>query len=156
MSRQILNKIGFLSGVVLVLLMLAGCRGSQAQSNEAQAAPVPLSIDCHLAYRSSVTVGIEREETISFSATDDSQTVTFPQLQFQAQYWAGAEQWAERALKVSILPAEGGNELAAQLYQMSKTEALRNQFVGDHGFTGLHYVYHPTSGAELQYWCVAK
>src|SRR5688572_11162626 len=124
MSKQILNKGRFLPGVILALLVLAGCGGSQVQSNEAQTTPVPLSIDCHLAYRSSVTVGIEREETVSFSARDDSQTVAFPQLQFQAQYWAGAEQWAERALKVSILPAEGGNELAAQLYQLSKTEPL--------------------------------
>src|SRR5262245_20784397 len=98
MSKQILNKNGFLVGVVLALLLLAGCRGSQAQSNEAQTTPVPLGIDCHLAYRSSVTVGIEREETVSFSTTDDNQTVVFPQLQFQAQYWASAEQWTERAL----------------------------------------------------------
>ena len=83
MSKQILNKSGFLSGLVLVLLMLGGCRGTQAQSNEAQTTPVPLSIDCHLAYRSSVTVGIEREETVSFSATDDSQTVAFPNSNFR-------------------------------------------------------------------------
>jgi hypothetical protein len=149
MSKQILNKSWFLAGLVPVLLILGSCSGTQTT-------PVPLNIDCHLAYRSSVTMGIEREETLSFSATDDSQTVAFSQLQFQAQYWAGAEQWAERALKVSVLPAESSNELAAQLYQLSKTEPLRNQFVGDHGFTGLHYIYHPTSGAELQYWCVAK
>lgn len=23
----------------------------------------------------------------------------------------------------------------------------------DHGFTGLHFVYEPTKGSELQYWC---
>lgn len=156
MSKQILNRPWLLAWLGLILLVLIGCNETQAQATDTPAASVPLSIDCHLAYRSSVTIGIEREETVSFSATDDSQKVTFSQLQFQAQYWAGAEQWAERALKVSILPAEGSNELAAQLYQLSKTETLRNQFVGDHGFTGLHYVYHPTSGAELQYWCVAK
>ena len=32
----------------------------------------------------------------------------------------------------------------------------RAQFSGDHGFTGLSYVYHPTSGAELQFTCKAR
>lgn len=156
MSKRISNKSWLLAGLGLAWFMLVSCQGTQAQSNQTQTTVVPLSIDCHLAYRSSVTVGIEREETLSFAAATDSQTVTFSQLQFQAQYWAGVEPWEERALKVSALPAEGNSELAAQLYQFSKTETLRNQFVGDHGFTGLHYVYHPTSGAELQYWCIAN
>jgi len=156
MSKQFLNKSWFLAGLVLVLLVLVSCNGTPAQSNEAQTMLVPPGIDCHLAYRSSVTVGIEREEIVTFSIKDEARTVTFPQLQFQAQYWGGVEKWEEYALRISILPAEGSNELVAQLYQFSKTEALQNQFVGDHGFTGLHYTYHPTSGAELQYWCVAK
>jgi hypothetical protein len=109
-----------------------------------------------VAYRSSVTVGIEREETLTFSANDDTQTLTFPQLKFQAQYGAGIEPWAERSLRISITPTDREAELTAQLYQISKTEALQNQFIGGHGFTGLHYVYHPDSGAELQYWCVVQ
>lgn len=44
----------------------------------------------------------------------------------------------------------------AQLYQMPRTEPIRNQFVGDHGFTGLNYVYHPTTRAEMQYLCLAR
>ena len=156
MRKRTLIQPWLLPGLAFLLLTLAACQQTQAQSHEAQATPVPLAIDCHLAYRSSVTVGIEREETVSFTASDANETVSFPQLKFQAQYSAGQESWAERALRLSVTPAESSNELTAQLYQLSKTDPLRNQFVGDHGFTGLHYVYHPTSGAELQYWCIAK
>lgn len=154
MRKQPLNNAWLLLG--LVWLTLAACSQTQAQSNQAQATPIPLSLECYVAYRSSVTVGIEREETLTFSAADDTQVLTFSQLKFQAQYGAGAEPWAERSLRVSITPTDREAELTAQLYQISKTEALQNQFIGGHGFTGLHYVYHPDSGAELQYWCVAQ
>src|SRR5262245_3335626 len=116
--------------LALILLTLAGCNWTQTQANQTQDTPVPVSIDCHLAYRSSVTVGIEREETLSFSTGDDTQTVTFPQLKFQAKFWAGASPPGERALRVSVSPSAGDAELVAQLYQLSQTEALQNQFVG--------------------------
>jgi hypothetical protein len=156
MSKQHLIKGWLFLLLCLGLLSLASCSWARAKINDPQAAPVSLSLDCHIAYRSSVTVGIEREETISFAAANTNQTIAFPELEFYAQYWAGLEEWEERGLKVSVSAVNTDEELAAQLYQISKTEALRNQFEGGHGFTGLNYIYHPTSRAEVQYWCVAN
>jgi hypothetical protein len=43
-----------------------------------------------------------------------------------------------------------------QLYQFIPEAELRDQFAGGHGFTGLTYVHHPTSSAELQYFCQSR
>lgn len=41
-----------------------------------------------------------------------------------------------------------------KLWQMgSGRVSVRNQFVGDHGFTGLNYLYHPTTNQRFQYVC---
>jgi hypothetical protein len=39
---------------------------------------------------------------------------------------------------------------------MFQSKGLVNQFIGGHGFTGLVYVYHPSSDAELQYFCETR
>lgn len=46
-----------------------------------------------------------------------------------------------------------GAPLFSALYQYGDGGGLRQNFVGGHGFTGLHYVYH--GGAMLQFWCQA-
>jgi hypothetical protein len=51
--------------------------------------------------------------------------------------------------------AANGAELARGLYQLDPVGGLDDQFIGGHGFTGLAYVFHPDSGAEIQYFCGA-
>jgi hypothetical protein len=38
-------------------------------------------------------------------------------------------------------------------FDFGKAQLPANLPPGGHGFTGLHYVTHPSSGSELQYWC---
>jgi hypothetical protein len=140
---------------LLVLLCLAGCSQGLTQASQIEGTPVPLNIDCHTAYRSSVTVEIEREELISVSA-DSDQVTAFGDLEFHLQYTDGSEAWEGRTLRLAVSEAGADQELTAQLYQLSKRAIPYNQFEGGHGFTGLVYSYHPNSGAELQYWCVAR
>ena len=77
-------------------------------------------------------------------------------LTFHAQYWPRDQAPGEHSLRISVTANDTQAEVVSQLYQLSLTEPVRNQFSGDHGFTGLSYVYHPTSRAEVQYTCKAQ
>lgn len=58
-----------------------------------------------------------------------------------------------RSLNVYVYSRQRRRLLTQDLFQLGDT--LRNQFVGDQGFTGLRYVRYPDSRAELQYICEA-
>ncbi|MCP5099733.1 MAG: hypothetical protein GY943_29620 [Chloroflexi bacterium] len=131
--------------VMLVSLLIAGC----SNGNDA---PILLSLHCTTAYRSSVAVGIEQEETTMINVTI-VETVPYKDLTIEFRYDDGLESFESRSLLVNVTGEGFSDRLSSQLYQLTKTEAPLNQFVGGHGFTGLHYVTHPESGAELQYWC---
>jgi hypothetical protein len=130
-------------------LLLVACAG-----NEAAAPPRAEMITCHTAYRSSVGVPIEREQSVVFTDVDGQESISFEDLVFHAQYGSG-EMNQERALRLWVTDVREATELQTQLYQLQQETGPQNQFVGGHGFTGLNYVYHPSSGAELQFWCVA-
>ena len=55
-------------------------------------------------------------------------------------------------VNVNVAGVDGAPFFSA-LYQYGDGGGLRQNFVGGHGFTGLHYVYH--GGAMLQFWCQA-
>ena len=142
--------------LMLALFNATGCAQAGLSPTPAQEAAIPLRIECHTAYRSSVTVPIEREELVTLTASANRQTISYQDLVFHALYTAGEMDGEGRGLKLSVTTVDSPDELMVVLYQMQKTEAPRNQFSGGHGFTGLGYVYHPTSRAELQYWCIAS
>jgi hypothetical protein len=127
-------------------LFLSSCRAAPTT------APRASSITCNTAYRSSSGVPIEREENVIFGDMDAIESVNFADLTFNAQY-SGGEMNNERALRLWVTEAGGNVELLSQLYQLAQDSGPQNQFVGGHGFTGLNYAYHPTTGAELQFWC---
>lgn len=130
----------------LLFLILSACTA-------ATTAPAH-SITCHTAYRSAPTVPIEAEQTISFGTADQQQEVPYEDLTFHAQYSSGAAD-NERALRLWISGTGHTAELHSTLFQLPIDSGPQNQFAGGHGFTGLHYAYHPDTAAELQYWCTA-
>jgi hypothetical protein len=118
--------------------------------------PLPTAITCHTAYRAGVSQPIEREEALTFSAdADDEQSVAFADMIFHAAYSSG-QMDNERALNVWVTDADDTTRFQSHLYQLNRDGGPINQFVGGHGFTGLNYNYHPTSSAELQFWCEAE
>ena len=135
--------------LILCGLLLTACSGGET------AVPKAENITCTAAYRSSVTVGIEREETIAFADSDDEQSIPFTDMVFHAAYSAG-EMDNERALRVWETDISETAVAQSTLYQLSPDSGPQNQFVGGHGFTGLNYSYAPDSTAELQYWCMAN
>ena len=134
---------------ILLGLLLAACQGAGET-----AVPRAESITCNTAYRSGVSVPIESEDTVSFSDEDSQQTLEYTDLVFHAQYSSGKFDH-ERALILRVTEPEETAALISQLYQLTADSGPQNQFIGGHGFTGLNYVYHPTTGAELQFWCTA-
>ena len=139
---------------VSAIFVLLAC----GEENEQPAAgtATALAIECHAAYRSSVTTAIEREETFMLSSAEPDAKIAFADLELSAVYFSGERSGESRSLRVAVTPAGSSSELAAQLYQLSKAVPPQNEFIGGHGFTGLAYAYHPVSLAELQYWCVAR
>lgn len=119
------------------------------------AAPPPLQeivIICHTAYRSSVSHPIEQSDTRSVASSAPA-TISYRDLTFSAQslLWFGEGQ----SLKLAVTATGQRDELTTILYQFPNGKPVVNQFKGGHGFTGLHYAYHPKSRAELQFWCAA-
>ncbi len=136
-------------------LLLAACGGGGET-----AVPLAESIICTAAYRSSVEVSIEGEETLTFTDVDDEQSVAFGEMTFHAAYDAGGAD-NERNLRVWVTDTSASLSTGAAdtavthstLFQFETDSGPQNQFVGGHGFTGLNYNYAPNSTAELQYWC---
>ena len=144
-----MENIRTILGLLVVSLTLAACCSGAAAPAKAE------TITCNAAYRSSVAVGIEQEETFTFTNHDDELSATFAELIFHAAYDAGGAD-NERNLRVWVTDAAATTVLHSTLYQMSPDSGPQNQFVGGHGFTGLSYSYAPDATAELQYWCTAE
>lgn len=138
--------------VILILAILGLVTGCTNDASTGEAPAKASVIVCHAAYRASVTGPIEREETITFTDSDAQQSISFADLNWHAQYGTG-ELDGERALRLWVTAAGQPDKLISQLYQLPLESGPQNQFIGGHGFTGLNYVYHPASRAELQFWC---
>jgi hypothetical protein len=130
-------------------LLMAACGGGAET-----AVPRADSISCNAAYRAGVGMPIESEESFILDDEASGYTMFFSELTLNAQYSSG-ELDHERALRLWVTEAGETAELTSQLYQLPLDSGPVDQFIGGHGFTGLNYVYHPESGAELQFWCAA-
>jgi hypothetical protein len=139
-------------GLLFVLMMVA-C-GNTSDTPDTPDAKAEMIV-CTAAYRSSVSSPIEREESLTFEDADAEQSLTFADLVFYAAYDAG-EGDNERTLRTWVMAINGSITYNSQLYQLSLDSGPENQFIGGHGFTGLNYTYHPTSAAELQFWCESR
>jgi len=58
------------------------------------------------------------------------------------------------SLLIYVYDIKTGRLITQKLYQCGPD--LKNQFHGSHGFSGLNYIYHPTTEAELQFIAKVK
>jgi hypothetical protein len=140
-----------ISLLIGITVLSASCSSSPEEASRQSVDPV--SIDCRVFYRSSVTKHLS-ETAITLTTNGDHKIIAFDDMEFNAQYWD--DQFEGRSLLISVTSSDTGNEVVRQLYQMDRGKRLINQFIGEHGFTGLIYVYHPGSTAELQCFCEAR
>jgi hypothetical protein len=142
-----------LAGLLIgVTVLLVGCSPSPEEAGGQSV--VPVSIDCRVFYRPSVTETLSGESAVTLTTSGDHEIIEFDDMEFSAQYWD--DQFEGRSLVISVASPDTGDEVVRQLYQMDRAKSLINQFIGGHGFTGLIYVYHPSSTAELQCFCEAR
>lgn len=139
---------------LVALPLLLACSFILLTSCTTGAAPRAQVIHCSMAYRGSSSVPIEDEESVTFNDSSSTYQAIFKELTLHAAYSSGRDN-QERALRLWVTENSAGRELFRQLYQLPQDAGPQNQFIGGHGFTGLNYAYHPTSGAELQFWCTA-
>lgn len=123
----------------------------------------PFSIECHSFYRSSVNEMDGWKRNFILTREDSQKTVEFPDLVFRVylleEYVSdeSGNRFDRVGIKIWVLLPDEGDELLGVLYQnIEIPDATYYVAAGGHGFTGLHYVYNPTSRAELQFWCEAK
>ena len=138
-----------LLGAVVAGLALTGC-GDEKSAGATQS-PESFSITCKIFERSSVESSKMRSRTLNLGPKTGTKSVTVGDFKARAQF--SADEFEGRALDFFVF-AKGESEPITQAkYQFDDKDAPVNQFVGGHGFSGLVYVNHPTTGAELQYFC---
>jgi hypothetical protein len=110
-------------------------------------------LECQVFYRASP--GEQFQESAHVLGPETSSgTETFEDLALRAQFVDDPGEGP--ALSLVVSDATSAEEIVRQLYQIDPATGLANQFIGGHGFTGLNYVFHPASGAELQYFCLKQ
>lgn len=140
-----------MASIVTIIALTTGCRSAPATPGSQGGHP--LTIECRVCYRTAPGES-SQESIIDLGPGNATHSEGFDDLTFSPQYMEDAGEGLSLALAVS--DAGTGRDIARQLYQIGRSNGLANQFVGGHGFTGLNYVFHPTSPAELQYFCQAK
>jgi hypothetical protein len=120
---------------------------------------LPVAIECAFHFRQSNEVmpgedpddpKFQFEERVLRVAAGEDASVTLGDLTLALAYAVPEED----VPAVSISATAGDARLVGWLYQLDG--AVRNEFAGDHGFTGLVYLTHPTEGGDYQLICKAR
>lgn len=152
-------------GVLAVAVVFAACGEDSPSSSPSSSSTVPASVpagqtrllSCMAYYRPLGDASTEGaiEQTVELEAQPGSmlseRSADFDTMSFTVAY-SGSEFEGESVL-VYVFDEEQ-NVLTQALYQAGLDELAGIDFVGGHGFTGLHYVNH--EGAQLQFWCSAE
>ena len=147
-----IRRLGFAILLIGALSLAAGCV-PVASEPVGGSGLLPAAIECQVFYRPSISNSLEGT-VITLEEANAREAIAFAEMTFQAQYTV--DQGEGRSLSILVADAGTGEEIVRHLYQIDSAKGLSNQFVGGHGFTGLAYFYHPTSTAELQYFCEAR
>jgi hypothetical protein len=147
MEQKMKQVLAYTSLFILFIILIFGCSpfepGESTTSGE--------TITCEFFYRSSAGSSLEPALEITFQQGSEQKEHQFEDMAFHARFQD--YQFEGRALSIAVTNLETGAEISRQLYQFDPQNPLENQFIGGHGFTGLQYVYHPDSEAEMQYFC---
>ena len=134
--------------IILLALILSGCTSAGPDSGgfSDKAGPVL----CEVFYRPGTGQPLAAAIPITLEG-NERKGETFAAMAFEAN--SQDDEFEGRALSIVVADLETGREISRQLYQFDPQNPVENQFIGGHGFTGLIYVFHPGSAAEMQYFC---
>jgi len=139
---------GLLTALAISLGLVTSCTSwSLGAGGEASNPP---TIECQVFHRAAAGERFD-ESIVTLGPGNGAQSLDYDQLAFAVQFHDDAGEGPSLAIATS--DRDTGREIARQLFQIDRSKGLANQFIGGHGFTGLHYIFHPSSTAELQYFC---
>ena len=137
-----------------MVLALAACASAACGGDDE---PAPLqSVSCFVYYRplgdASTEGAVERTVVLDLTGSGGraERTVEFATMSFRAS--AVLDEFEGESISISVSAAED-ETLASVLYQLGEIDLSDVHFVGEHGFTGLHYVDH--LDAQMQFACSA-
>lgn len=133
---------------ILIIGLLIGVLGACSDGETVRAS----HIVCSTAYRLSSSDPLTDVDTMTLQDEDATQSIPYIYLELHASYTTGNTD-GERSLRLWVTPTGEDRVLVNHLFQLPADSGPADQFVGDHGFTGLASAFDPVSGAELQYWC---
>lgn len=109
----------------------------------------PGAIECTFFYRESALDGAgEFEEDVIRVTSGERKRVSLASLGFEVNY-----EDSSFGTSAGLQVVAGERAVVQVLYQFPQGRLPANQFIPDHGFTGLMYVTHPTEGGDYQFFC---
>lgn len=150
-------KLGSLMGsLVAITLTATVIQGINAEPAPAQgngsgsgsSTVRPLKMTAQFAFRKSDTVAISEDKEVPL---EPGKLVDITMGEFKIWARRSEDQYEGSSLVIDVSDLKTGKRINHVLYQYGND--LRNQFAGEHGFTGLNYVNAPRSEAELQFMC---
>jgi hypothetical protein len=158
MTRDTVRR--FLWMTVVAVVLGSGCDEDKGDGSDAgngtgvdcdaplgEGDPVPIAVDCSYYYDGEqIDVTYEVSETNTETPVGDK---------LIARAALSDSEYDGRSFSVRIF-AEDGTVGTVAIYQMGRTCRPKNEFWGDHGFTGLSSVKDPDSGKNVQYACFAR
>jgi hypothetical protein len=141
--------------IAVSLLLATSLAGCDAKSSKGTRAP-KLVLEC------TFYDGTDHEVTIDTpmcsaggpaECTEGPWEQTFGDWVAQVSY--SDDEFEGRGVSISANPTEGQGGTSV-LYQIDRETPPQNEFLGGHGFTGLHYVRHPSGGQTFQFFCTAS
>jgi hypothetical protein len=107
---------------------------------------VPIAVDCSYVYDG-------KQIDVSYEENETKETAVGGSLVVDASLFD--DEIDGRSFSITVF-AEDSAEHTGALYQMMRDELPTNEFVGDHGFTGLNTVWDSANQESLQYACFAR
>lgn len=145
-----------LMGVLLgVAVFGCGCQGEDPAASHSDE-EIGIEIVCHFFYRPNTrTAGGEEKQvtiTVPYLSGDVPEIALdiFEKAEFENLSCGLSAHY--NVLNVQFFDSD--HTISTILYQFA--DIPENGMAGGHGFTGLHYIYHQESEAELQFWAEVK
>ena len=142
------------TGVLAAVITLVACSSPAEEGDGDQTGTIPDNITCEVFYRPSPGASFQ-ESTLSLPTAGEQSanraSAEFEDMRIEAAFISDVGEG--KSLSIAVTDHNTGAELTRGLYQFDPQAGLRDQFVGGHGFTGLAYVFHPSSDSEIQYFC---
>jgi hypothetical protein len=130
-------------------MVLAGC--SLGGSGVDLRSSKEFGITCEVFYRPDSGASLSPAPVIMFKSGSDHKYLVFDDMTFIARFQD--DQFEGRALFIKVTGVDESLEFSRQMYQFDRENPPENQFIGNHGFTGLIYVFNPQTSSEMQYYC---